>query len=165
MLARGHDHRGGTWFDDGYSVVWLVAYRRHRSGADDDFFPFCKDLDKQGRLFPEEDDFERAALDADAQFGAAVRIEAPLMVAESEKKPGPNRFILGGELGIELTVEVEEDLRRLVIAFAPETVVFDYLPLILQAFHCADDWSQVEKLPSRDLLPGEIAFDCMYEVS
>jgi hypothetical protein len=45
VLASGNDHRAGTWFDEDQRVVWLLAYGRHRSGQNDDFFPYCKGID------------------------------------------------------------------------------------------------------------------------
>src|SRR5581483_1459751 len=31
-LGHTDDHRGATWHDEANRVVWLCAYRRHRSG-------------------------------------------------------------------------------------------------------------------------------------
>lgn len=68
VLSRGHDHRGGTFFDEQERVIWLVAYRVHRSGSEDDFFPYCKNLDRQDRLLPDEADYERLIRDRDQRF-------------------------------------------------------------------------------------------------
>jgi hypothetical protein len=63
VLAHGHDHRGATWFDEQHDVVWLMAYRRHRSGEPDDFFPWVQTLDSQEQLFPTDTDYERLELE------------------------------------------------------------------------------------------------------
>ena len=67
-LGYGHDHRGATFYDEDEGVIWLVAYGRHRSGASDDFFPYCKKLDADGGGRP-----SRRTLPACTGIGQTVR--------------------------------------------------------------------------------------------
>jgi hypothetical protein len=159
VLARGNDHRGGTWFDEREEVVWLLAYRRHRSGASDDFFPYCKGLDRDDRLLPTPDDYERLFRDRDRRFVDAVRIEAPLLLKDARGQPGHElRAMLGGHLGACVSVEVADDLEATTIALRSPTVEWGHLEVILAAFHPTPDWEQTDRLPSRDLAEDEVAF-------
>ena len=86
VLSRGHDHRGGTFFDEQERVVWLVAYRRHRSGSEDDFFPYCKELDRKDRLLPTAQDYERMVRDRDGRIVRSIVIEAPLILKQARQQ-------------------------------------------------------------------------------
>jgi hypothetical protein len=106
-LAHQHDHRGATWFDADEEVVWLVAYGRHRSGQDGDFFPYCKAPDADDRLLPTAEDYKRLILERDRRFIDAVRVEAPIILHDARQDPGTEvRRRLGGELGAGIAVEV-----------------------------------------------------------
>jgi hypothetical protein len=157
VLARGHEHRGGTFFDQEARVVWLVAYGRHRSGSKDDFFPYCKDLDREDRLLPTKDDYERLLRDRDTRFARTVSVEAPLLLKRAREERGEQRAKLGGELGACLAIEVADNLEATTIAFEVETIEFDLVPLVLAAFHDGA-WESVGHMPSRDLEPNEVAF-------
>lgn len=156
VLSRGHDHRGATWFDEENRIVWLLACGRHRSGQADDFFPYCQSLDAQ--LLPTEGDYERAFRDADYRFAFAIRIEAPLLLKRAKESPGELRVMLGGQFGACLAIEVADDLESTVIAFRVDSIVHDYVPIILAAFH-PGAWDVVGRMPSRDLERGEFAYE------
>ncbi len=162
-MGQGNDHRGATWFDTKSRVMWLLAYRLHRSGSPDDFFPYAKALDAAGRLFPTEADYERMIRERDHRFIQAVRIEAPLVREQAIKTREEQRVMLGGELGACVSIEIADDLRELTVAFATTSVPWDLVPIILQCFWVSQDWSPAERLPSRPLEAGEVAFRCMYE--
>jgi hypothetical protein len=51
-LAYGHDHRGGTYYDEEEAVIWLVAFGRHRSGKPDDFYPVASSSTLKTVYFP-----------------------------------------------------------------------------------------------------------------
>lgn len=159
VLARGHDHRGGTWFDEDERVVWLLAYGRHRSGHEYDFFPYCKDLDARGLLLPTARDYERLVRDRDQRFAWSIAIEAPILLKKARESGVEERAMLGGEHGACIAVEAEPEIEATTIAFAAETMPFDYVPLILAAFHGdVAGWETAGEMPSRALHSDEIAF-------
>lgn len=163
VVARGHDHRGGTWFDEKNHVVWLVAYRRHRSGEDDDFFPYARELDAEGRLHPTRDDYRRLLEDRDYRFAAAVRIEAPLVLKAAREDGVETRIMFGGLYGACVAVEVADEIGATTVAFRVGTLPWDHVPIILQALHTTPDWELADTMPSRDLDPDEVAFTYVYE--
>ena len=166
VLARGHDHRGGTWFDETERVVWLLAYRLHRSGAADDFFPWCKDLDSRGLLLPTKSDYERLFRDRDQRFAWSITIEAPILLKRARESGTEERAMLGGKYGACIAVESVPEIEATTIAFAAESMPFDYVPLILAAFHGeVSEWEQAGEMPSRPLQPNEIAFRHYHEPS
>jgi hypothetical protein len=162
VLASGNDHRAGTWFDEDQRVVWLLAYGRHRSGQNDDFFPYCKGIDGDDRLLPTEADYDRLLRDRDKRFVAAVRIEGPLVLKKARESGREERVVLGGNLGAHIAVAVEEELEETTIAFRTETLPFDHLTIILAAIH-PGDWEDATHMPSRDLYDDEIAFKHLHE--
>jgi hypothetical protein len=163
VLARGNDHRGGTWFDETHHVVWLLAYRLHRSNTSDDFFPYAKELDHLGELLPVEADYKRLFEDHDQRFAAAVRIEGPLILKHAREKGGEQRISLGGAYGACIALEVAEGLEQTTVAFLVDTVPYSYVPIILAALHADGDWEPATAMPSRELEPGEFAFTHLHE--
>jgi hypothetical protein len=164
VLARGNDHRGGTWFDPAERVVWLLAYRRHRSGSPDDFFPYCQELDESGALWPTEEDYERLLSDRGSRFAWWVRIEGPVILKQAQKRPGEeHRVMFGGEYGACLAVEVADELQETTVAFQLDTVPTDHIPIILASIHADAAWEPTDKMPSRDLGPLELAFSHLRE--
>lgn len=165
VLARGHDHRGATWFDEKNRVVWLLAYRLHRSGQDDDFFPFCRGLGDA--LYPTVTDYEGLFRDRDHRVAALIRIEAPLALHKAAETPGEERrFKIGGEYGASVAVWHEEDID------ATETIVAiradcpkEYVMAVLAALRGSSNWQPAYKLPSRELAADEIAFSFLRDGS
>lgn len=164
-LGYGHDHRGATFYDEDEAVVWLVAYGRHRSGARDDFFPYCKELDAEGRLLPVQADIARMYRDRDKRFVEAVTIEAPQALKVARETEGEYRCTIGGELGAGLAIEVVEGLEATSITVAlkpagggPLTeVTLEQGQVLLQSLTCGE-WEIIGRMPSRDLDPDEVAF-------
>lgn len=159
VVAHGHDHRGATMFDEAEEVVWLVAYRRHRSGTVDDFYPWCKDLAEGDRLLPTEADLERLLRERDRRFVEAVAVEAPLLLHRARSEPGEHRHAFGGELPASIAVEVidEPEAQAITIAFRLDVVPWDQVEIMLAAFHPLAEWEMIERMPSRDLEGGEVA--------
>jgi hypothetical protein len=162
VLARGNDHRGATWFDAESRVVWLLAYGLHRSGAGDDFFPFCKQLDADDRLLPSVDDYERLLRDRDARFAFAIALEAPLILKKARSVPGEHRIMFGGKFGACMAIEVVDELEAITVAFRVDTVEFDYVPVILAALQ-PGKWELAARLPSRNLEAMEVAYEHLHE--
>ncbi len=165
VIGQGSDHRGATYFDAANRVVWLIAYGRHRSGSDDDFFPYAKQLDADARLFPTVLDYEGLIRDRDRRFVAAVRIEGPLLFQDALQRRGEHRVILGGRLGACVAVEILGEIGEIVVAFKAETVPWTHVVVILQSIWTSPDWSQADALPSRPLNSDEVAFSCMFELA
>lgn len=162
VLSRGHDHRGGTFFDEQERVVWLVAYRRHRSGSEDDFFPYCKELDRKDRLLPTAQDYERLVRDRDGRIVRSIVIEAPLILKDARQQGTERRVMLGGNHGACIAIEAADDLEAITIAFKVSTIDYDLVPIVLAAFHDGA-WESSDRMPSRRLGADEIAFIHIHE--
>jgi len=67
-LAYGHRHRGATWHDSANRVIWLLAYGQHEFEQQGDAFPYFKDLDARGKLFPSQADYRDLFRDRDRRF-------------------------------------------------------------------------------------------------
>ncbi|HEV3094019.1 MAG TPA: hypothetical protein VGY30_05835 [Solirubrobacteraceae bacterium] len=160
VVGYGDDHRGGSLHDPEAEVIWLLAYRRHRSGAEDDFFPYCRELDRDGLLLPKQADYARMYRERDRRFAEAVIHEAPVILREARATAGEYRCTVGGELGVGLTVEVDDELEAgaMTVAFqANKLETFAQGQLLLAALH-KGPWEMTPRMPSRDLEPGEVAY-------
>jgi len=159
-LGYGDDHRGATLYDADEAVIWLVAYGRHRSGRADDFFPYCKQLDADGRLLPVHADYERMFQERDRRFVHAVRIEAPLILCEARATDGEYRCMVGGELGAGISIEVDDELdaTAITVAFTATDLETVEQGQVLLAALSPGEWEMVPRMPSRDLELGEVAF-------
>jgi hypothetical protein len=161
VLRHGHDHRGATWFDEDHDVVWLMAYRLHRSGKPDDFFPWVQDLDAREELFPTEADYEQLERDRADRFTKAILIECPQILKAAREAPDTEiARELGGEYAIAVTVEVADDLEAITIAFDLRTLqVVEHMPAILAALAPdPEGWEVVGRMPKRALRDTEQAF-------
>jgi hypothetical protein len=162
-LGRGHDHRGATLYDRGRAVMWLVAYGRHRSGEDGDFFPYCKALDAAKRLLPTKDDYRRMLLERDQRFVEAVRVEAPLILRKAREADGEYQCTIGGALGAGCSIEVDEDLDVTAVTVALDgNAVESYEQIIVVlASLVPGQWEPIDRMPSRELDPAEVAYTIM----
>ncbi|HEY4281344.1 MAG TPA: hypothetical protein VGM91_24240 [Conexibacter sp.] len=160
VLARGDDHRAATWYDEDEEVVWLLAYGIHRSGEPDDFFPDCKQIDAADRLLPVAEDYTRMFDERGERFVHAVRIEAPLILRAAREAPGEHRYMLGGEFGACITVEVDDELdaEAVTIAFRVDSLPFSHVSIVLAAFYADHAWEPVTRMPGRGLHAGEFAY-------
>lgn len=138
-----------------------MAYRRHRSGEPDDFFPWVQELDKRGELFPGKADYEQLEHDRAERFAKAILIECPQVLKVARASPDTEiKRELGGEYAIAVTVEVADDLEAITIAFDLRTLqVVEHIPAILAALAPdAEGWEEVGRMPKRVLLDTEWAF-------
>lgn len=160
VLAHGHDHRGATWFDEQHGVVWLMAYRLHRSGQPDDFFPLVQELDAQDQLFPTETDYERLELDRADRFVKSVLIESQQLLKAGRATPEVEvSRELGGAYAVAVTVEVADDLESITVAFDLRTLrIPEHKLAILAALVPAGGWVEVDRMPSRALEHTEQAY-------
>lgn len=164
VVAHQHDHRGATWYDAYEEVVWLLAYRRHRSGSPDDFFPYCKELDAGDDLLPTAQDYERLIRERDRRFVEAVAVEAPSILRQAREQPGEEvRHDLGGEITTGIAVEVADDLQAITVAFRLDAIDWDSVEVVLAAFHPSPAWEGTNRMPSRDLEEGEVAMTVLFD--
>jgi hypothetical protein len=151
--------RGGTWFERVRQIVWLVAAGHHESGSPDDFFPFCRRLDQEGRLAPSKEDYVSLLLDQDARFAAQLLIDAPLLRKGAERASGEVSGRIGGKFGVAVAIEVVDDLREMTAAIDLRSVgVQTYIAAILRALETEGEWEQVDHMPSRPLEYYEAAW-------
>lgn len=162
VLTQGQRHRGGTWFEEGRSIVWLVAAGHHESGSENDFFPYCQELDKARRLAPSESDYEGLFVDQDARFAARILIDAPLLRKRAEEERGEVSGSIGGRFGVAVAIEVADDLQEMTVAFDLRSVgVRQHVPAILAALEADAEWEFADRMPSRPLEHYEQAFSHM----
>lgn len=163
-LGHGHDHRGATWYDQAERVVWLCAYRLHRSGEDDDAFPYFHDLIGAGALMPTEDDYAALFEDRGRRFVETLYEDAQQLLDRARSNVGVEQVgILGGEETAAVLVEVVDTLHDTYVAFSVAGMDTSRLLMILGAFDTEaafSDWELVEKLPTRTLRAhdGEICY-------
>lgn len=159
VLARGDDHRGGTLFDVKNRVVWLVATGLHRSGQPDDFFPYCVDLDRGGRLLPTAADYELLFNERTERFVYQMRVEAPLLLQQAAAAPRTEvGGMLGGRFGVAITLEVDDDIEVTTVAIQVGETPWEQLMLVLAAIHADGDWEPIDGMPHRELHSGEMAW-------
>jgi hypothetical protein len=164
-LGYGHDHRGATYYEEAEAVIWLTAYGRHRSGQPDDFFPFAKRLDEEGRLLPVQADLVRMYKDRDRRFVEAATVEAPIALKRAREAEGEYRCTIGGELGTVIAIEAVEDpdATAVTVAFRPAgrgpftQMTMEQGQVLLEAL-VSGQWEWITKMPSRDLEHDEVAF-------
>src|SRR5262249_23436445 len=112
-LGHGHDHRGATWYDPRERVVWLCAYRLHRSGDADDAFPYFHELIRADRIMPTEDDYEALFQERAFRFAETLAEDAQALLARARLNLGFEEVgLIGGEETTGVVVEVVESLEE-----------------------------------------------------
>lgn len=161
-LAYGHDHRGATWFDQAERVVWLCAYRLHRSGDPDDAFPYFHALIDSGELLPTADDYEALFLDRDRRFVDTMSVDAQALLGRARSNPGVEQVgVIGGQETTGVVVEIVETLEETYVAFALTVGDYTRIILLLIAFYpdaTFKDWDLAASLPTRSLRDNEICY-------
>jgi hypothetical protein len=163
-LGRGHDHRGATWHDAIDKVVWLCAYRRHRSGEADDAFPYFHSLIAAGRIYPTEEDYELLIQQRSERFVDTLYDDAQALLARARANPGAEEVgVLGGEEATGVLVEVVETLEETYVAFSVSHMDDARLVLILEAFYpdaAFSNWEFVAQFPARPLRENDGEICC-----
>jgi hypothetical protein len=168
-LGYGHDHRGATWYDQAERVVWLCAYRLHRSGEDDDAFPYFHELISTGTLLPTVDDYAALFDDRGRRFTETLYEDAQELLSRARSSPGVEQVgVLGGEQSTAVVVEVVDTLRETHVAFSVARMTTSRLVMILGAFDTEaafSDWELVDTFPTRPLRidEGEICYRILRE--
>jgi hypothetical protein len=163
-LGHGHDHRGATWHDEQERVVWLCAYRLHRSGEPDDAFPYFHELIEAGRIMPTAFDYTSLFEDRGRRFAETVRQDAQALLVLARSNPGTEQVgLLGGEEAAGVLVDIVETLEETYVAFSVVRMDPTRPLIILRAFYpdvAFAEWEAVDRLPTRALRvnDGEIAY-------
>lgn len=162
VLTQAQRHRGGTWFEAQRDIVWLVAGCRHESGSKDDFFPFCRQLDKEGRLAPSKDDYAALFLAQKEWLAARILIDAPLLRKRARKSDGEISGEVGGKFGVRVAIEVADEIEEISVAFDLRTLEDPrQMWAILYALEANGEWEATDTMPSRPLEFYEQAFSHM----
>lgn len=163
-LGHGHDHRGATWHDEHERVVWLCAYRLHRSGEPDDAFPYFHELIEAGRIMPTAEDYTSLFEDRGRRFVETVQQDAQALLGLARSNPGTEQVgLLGGEEVAGVLVEVVETLEETYVAFSVARIDPTRPLIILRAFYpdvAFAEWEAVDALPTRAIRvnDGEVAY-------
>jgi hypothetical protein len=160
-LAHQHDHRGAVWYDEANAVMWLCAYREHTSGLPDDAFPYFKQLDADGRLLPDDEDYVALGEDEGYRFAESVPAEVQSVLARGRAQPDiEQRAVVGGTYEVGLAVESAAPYESITIAIVSEDwdeEDWDRFGLILAAlgFGEPDALGNVDAIAGRLLDEGE----------
>ena len=162
VLTQAQRHRGGTWFEAQRDIVWLVAAGHHESGSKDDFFPYCRQLDKERRLAPAKDDYAALFLAQKERLAARILIDAPLLRKRARESEGEVSGQIGGKFGVKVAVEVADEIEEISVAFDLRTLEDPRsMWAILAALEADGEWVPTDKMPSRPLEHYESAFSHM----
>lgn len=158
-LARGHDHRGATWYDDQERVVWLLAYRRHRSGDPADAFPYFKKLDAEGRLMPSLADRESLELDRGRRFVEQVMRLVPRLVERARENPEVEQHAsIGGTAHVGVAMEIVDTLSETYLRISPLNLRPAWLEIVLAAVFGDRAWEVTDRFPGRPPSDQELRF-------
>lgn len=167
-LGQGDDHRGTTWWDARYDVVWLCAYRAHRSGAPADAFPYFRELMSAGRVMPTRVDYDRLGQDRSARSLADAVRAGQLLLDEA-------RAIMGREVrgtialhDIGVVVELVETITETYVAINMRHISPEALQLVLLGIYPDrnfGDWDGGRPFPPRplDLEAPEMCWSILHE--
>jgi hypothetical protein len=157
-LGIGNDHRGATWFQPAAGVVWLCAYRFHRSHTDDDFFKWVKPLIDDRSLFPASVDIDLLVRERALRFRHMAPVHARELMDEARAS---GRVVVGRlawEIDVRVKVEASGEEELVSVAFPGNAG--SRSTEIASAFdprkRLTPDWR--EELPGEKRVPEEIAF-------
>lgn len=161
--------RGATWYDEENNAVWLLGCGYHRSGEKDDVYPYLKELDFKGDLFPASEDYELLFEFQDTSFAEALIADVPILMDEARAHPGTEvTQLIAQRIRISVVVEMADDLEAWWAAVSMQLLPGEsempaaWLSLVLAAFF--PDVSNPlelltgEKLPTRSARPDELVF-------
>jgi hypothetical protein len=162
VLTQAQRHRGGTWYEPQRDIVWLVAAGHHESGSRDDFFPHCRQLDKDRRLAPSKEDYKELLVAQNEWLAARILIDAPLLRKRARSSDGEVSGHIGGKFGVKVAIEVADEIEEISVAFDLRTLHDPRsMVAILAALEADGEWEDTDKMPSRPLEHYEQAFSHM----
>jgi hypothetical protein len=162
VLTQAQRHRGGTWFETQRDIVWLVAAGHHESGSDDDFFPYCRELDKAQRLSPSKEDYAALLMSQKEKLAVRILIDAPLLRKRARESAGEVSGKIGGKFGVKVAIEVADEIEEISVAFDLRTLEDNRtMVAILAALEADGEWEPTAKMPARPLEHYEAAYSHM----
>lgn len=160
-LARGHDHRGATWYDRRNAVVWLCAYKHHRSGAEDDSFKVWPKLIREGKIQPTKADYKRLGHDRVRRLVELGPDQAEAAVKVASEHTGEVQTVnLAAQLEVKLVAHQVDDLLEATVAFSSVGLNHERMMFVVRCFAGAteDVWENVDEFDDQPLGEAEVAF-------
>lgn len=104
--------RGATWYDvEENNAVWLLGCGSHRSGEKSDVYPYLKELDSKGDLFPASEDYELLIEFQDTSFAQALIADVPDLMDEARARPGNEATgLIAHRVKVSVVVEMADEL-------------------------------------------------------
>lgn len=165
-LGRGNDHRGATWYDVASRVVWLCAYRFHRSGTPNDAFPYFNRLIASRAIWPLPEDYAWLQADRAARLAEQLPEAAQSVLTAARAAPGQEHRARIGRGDVGVLVQVVETLEETYVALDMRTVDgYPVLVTLLASFYpqrLFTDWVPRSRLPNRALGPAELCFSTLH---
>lgn len=153
VLTQGQRDRGGTWYEADRDIVWLVAAWHHESGSPDDFFPYCRQLDKDGRLSPSQEDYKELLLAQNQWLAARIMIDAPLLRKRARATGEEVSGQIGGKFGVKVAIEVADEIEAISVAFDLRTLQNPRtMNAILAAIEAEGEWEDTDRMATRSFL-------------
>jgi hypothetical protein len=151
-LQGGERERGATWWDSANRVVWLCGSRRHTSSAEDDAFPYFKELMDQGRLLPTAGDVEAFLNDRAERLSNILPEAAQELLQLARANPMKEVTGLLADANVGVLVEIVETLEATYVAIIGARSRHE-IYAILAAFFGSElfEWTFEPRLPTRDL--------------
>lgn len=162
-LQGGERERGATWWDATNKVVWLCGSHRHTSGAEDDAFPYFKELMEQDRLFPTAGDVEAFLNDRAERLSNVLPEAAQELLEQARADPMQEVNGLLANANVGVLVEVVETLEATYVAIIGARSRHE-IYAILAAFFGSElfEWTFEPRLPTRELDMSR--FECCWSI-
>jgi hypothetical protein len=160
-LARGHDHRGATWYDRRNGVVWLCAYRLHRSGADDDPFQIWPAFIREKKIQPTKDDYDRFGKDRVRRLVELGPDHGEAAVKVAVEHIGEVQAVnLAGQVQVRLVASHVDEFLEVTISFSSAGLNHERMMFIVRCFagQTEDMWENVDHFEGEPLPEGDVAF-------
>lgn len=118
FTLHGGQHRGATWYDHEYAVVWLLGFGLHREGDHNDAYPYLERLDERGQLMPTEEDYEVLIREREERQIPQMITEVRALLKRARAVPEKvQSAMLNTGVTISLYVEREEDAKGTIEEF------------------------------------------------
>lgn len=154
--------RGATWHDEDNNAVWLLGCAYHRSGEKNDVYPYLKELDSKGELFPVSEDYVLLFELQDTSFAEALIADVPGLMEEARRQPGAEvTGLIGDRIRVSAVVEMADELEAWWVAISMQLLPGEsetppeWLSLLLAAFF--PDVANPLELQSAGKLPARLA--------
>lgn len=154
--------RGATWYDEENNAVWLLGCGYHRSGEKDDVYPYLKELDSKGDLFPASKDYELLFEFQDISFAQVLIADVPVLMDKARAHPGTEvTGLIAHRIRVSVVVEMADELEAWWAAVSMQLLPgesetpAEWLSLLLAAFF--PDVSNPLELQSAGKLPTRMA--------